>query len=111
MRSLAVGWEMEARSPGWRRSHQDRARRFVRKLLRVPVVVAETIRIFATFLIQEIGTLALRSDPKETMTRALSLTSDLLFDEEDPGINSLKIAERALIMYFFTLTSRSQAHK
>lgn len=59
---------------------------------------ADEGRIFGCFSLQEIGTLAHRSDISDSVGRTLALTTDL--DLSDP-VEPEKPEERALIMYVF----------
>jgi uncharacterized protein (DUF736 family) len=58
-------------------------------------------RIFATFPLQEIGTLAHRSDSNDSLARTISLTTELQLipDEEDDDVYIDEPEERVLIMY------------
>jgi hypothetical protein len=59
---------------------------------------AEEPRIFGCFSLQEIGTMAHRSDISDSVGRTLALTTDL--DISDP-VEPEKPEERALIMWVF----------
>jgi hypothetical protein len=57
-------------------------------------------RIFATFPLQEIGVLAHRSDASDSLSRTISLTTELqLVSEGDDLDQEDKPEERVLIMY------------
>ena len=59
---------------------------------------ANCARIFAAFPMQEIGTLAYRSDASESLMRTISLTTDLLIIPQAEEDEENKPQERALIM-------------
>lgn len=59
------------------------------------------LSIFSTFTLQEVGMLAHRSDPSDSIARTLALTTGLQVKPEDPiaqTTNGMKADERALVM-------------
>lgn len=65
------------------------------------------IRIFATFPLQEIGLLAHRADEDESVARTIMMSTGLqVAPEADLDLVPDKPADRALIMYVFSLKVR-----